>query len=306
MKILVTGGCGFIGSHIVDAYIAEGHKVAVIDDLSTGDIRNLNPEAKFYEMDVNSDLEDVFKREKFEVINHHAAQINVRTSVDDPVFDARVNILGTINLLSVAVKQGVKRFIYASSGGAVYGEPENLPASENTPLSPLSPYGVSKVAAEKYILAYAHLFALDSFILRYSNVFGPRQIAKSEAGVISIFIEHILKGEPCVVYGDGKQTRDYVFVGDVVEANILALDGSPNIINIGTGIETSVNDLISIFSSIIGRNAEHQHVDPRPGEVLRSVLDCEKASLEVGWHPEVVLKDGIIKTLEYFKKISKS
>lgn len=306
MKILVTGGCGFIGSHIVDAYIAEGHNVAVIDDLSTGDIGNLNPEAKFYEMDVNSDLQDVFEREKFEVINHHAAQINVRTSVDDPLFDARVNILGTINLLSLAVQQGVNRFIYASSGGAVYGEPEELPANEKTPLCPLSPYGVSKVAAEKYILTYAHLFGLDSFILRYSNVFGPRQIAKSEAGVISIFIEHILKGEPCIVYGDGEQTRDYVFVGDVVEANILALDCSSNIINIGTGIETSVNDLITIFSSILGRIAEHQHVDPRPGEVLRSVLDCQKASLEIGWHPDVVLKDGIIKTLEYFKKIFKS
>jgi UDP-glucose 4-epimerase len=306
MKILVTGGCGFIGSHIADLYIDKGHDVAIIDDLSTGDIANLNPKARFYEMDINSNLQGVFDRERFEVINHHAAQINVRTSVDDPMFDARVNVLGTLNLLRLAVQHGVKRFIYASSGGAVYGEPEDLPANENTGLLPLSPYGVSKVAAEKYILAYGHLFGLDGFILRYSNVFGPRQIARSEAGVISIFIERILKNEPCIVYGDGEQTRDYVFVSDVVEANLLALDSTPSIINVGTGIETSVNDLIDAFSSILGRKTEHRHVDPRPGEVQRSVLDCRKASSEVGWQPVVALKDGIIKTLEYFKKISRS
>ncbi|MDH4211610.1 MAG: GDP-mannose 4,6-dehydratase [candidate division WOR-3 bacterium] len=306
MKILVTGGCGFIGSHIVDAYISEGHGVVVIDDLSTGDIGNVNPEAKFYEMDINSDLQGIFEKERFEVINHHAAQINVRTSVDDPMFDARVNILGTLNLLRMAVQYGVKRFIYASSGGAVYGEPDDLPANESTALSPLSPYGVSKVAAEKYILAFSHLFDLDSFILRYSNVFGPRQIARSEAGVISIFIERILKNEPCVVYGDGKQTRDYVFVSDVVEANLLALGGSPSILNIGTGVETAVNDLIDVFSSILGRKTAHQHIDPRPGEVLRSALDCQKASSQIGWEPVVALKDGIIRTLEYFKKISQS
>jgi len=306
MKILVTGGCGFIGSHIADAYINDGHEVAIIDDLSTGDIANLNPRAKFYEMDINNDLQDIFGKERFEVINHHAAQINVRTSVDDPVFDARVNVLGTINLLRLAVQYGVKKFIYASSGGAVYGEPEELPADENTALSPLSPYGVSKVAAEKYILAYDHLFELDGFILRYSNVFGPRQIARSEAGVISIFIERILRDEPCIVYGDGEQTRDYVFVSDVVEANRLALANAPSIVNIGTGVETSVNGLIDAFSSILGKETEHQHVDSRAGEVRRSALDCQKASLEIGWHPAVALKDGIIKTLEYFKKISQS
>ena len=306
MKILVTGGCGFIGSHIADAYIDDGHEIVIIDNLSTGDIANLNPGAKFYETDINNDIEDIFSRERFEVVNHHAAQINVRTSVDDPVFDAKVNVLGTINLLSLAVQYGVKRFIYASSGGAVYGEPEEIPADENTALSPLSPYGVSKVAAEKYIQAYDHLFDLDGFILRYSNVFGPRQIARSEAGVISIFIERILKGEPCIVYGDGEQTRDYVFVNDVVEANRLALTNTPSIVNIGTGVETSVNGLIDVFSSILGKETEHQHVDPRAGEVRRSALDCQKASLEIGWQPAVALKDGIIKTLEYFKKISQS
>ena len=306
MKILVTGGCGFIGSHIADAYINDGHEVAVIDNLSTGDIANLNPRAKFYEMDINSNLQDIFAKERFEVINHHAAQINVRTSVDDPVFDAKVNVLGTINLLSLAVQYGVKRFIYASSGGAVYGEPEELPSDEDTALAPLSPYGVSKVAAEKYILAYHHLFDLDSFILRYSNVFGPRQIAKSEAGVISIFIDRILRGDPCIVYGDGEQTRDYVFVSDVVEANRLALTSTRNIINIGTGIDTSVNGLIDVFSSVLGKETEHQHVEPRAGEVRRSALDCQKASVGVAWHPAVALKDGILETLEYFKKISQS
>lgn len=306
MKILVTGGCGFIGSHIVDAYVTEGHDVVVLDDLSTGDIGNLNSQAKLYEKDINSDLEDIFSQEKFEVINHHAAQINVRTSVDDPLFDAKVNILGTLNLLNLAIRHKISRFIYASSGGAVYGEPDDLPAGENTALSPLSPYGVSKVAAEKYILAFTHLYNLESVILRYSNVFGPRQIAKSEAGVISIFIERILNNKPCDVYGDGRQTRDYVFVSDVVEANRLALSSDSSVFNIGTGMETSVNGLIDIFSSILGIRTEHRHVDARPGEVLRSALDCHKAHSEMGWQPVVALKDGIIKTLEYFKEISQS
>jgi UDP-glucose 4-epimerase len=306
MKILVTGGCGFIGSHVVDAYVAEGHDVVIIDDLSTGDIGNLNSKAKFYEKDISSDIADIFNSEEFDLVNHHAAQINVRTSVENPVFDARVNILGTLNLLNLAVQHGVKKFIFASSGGAIYGEPEALPANEATPLSPLSPYGVSKVAAEKYIMIFTRLFGLHGAILRYSNVYGPRQIAKSEAGVISIFIENILKNEPCIVYGDGEQTRDYVYVGDVVQANLLVLGGESCVVNIGTGVETSVNGLIDRFSAISGKAIEHRHVDPRPGEVLRSVLDCQKAASQIAWQPRTALTDGIAKTLEYFKKISRS
>ena len=306
MKILVTGGCGFIGSHIVDTYVAKGHDVVVIDDLSTGTIDNLNSKAKFYEEDINGNIEPIFREERFELVNHHAAQINVRTSVDDPVYDARVNVLGTLNLLQMAKNFSVKRFIYASSGGAVYGEPEEYPIKETMVLCPLSPYGASKVAAERYIITFAELYDLDYVILRYSNVYGPRQIIKSEAGVISIFIDRILKNEPCIVFGDGRQIRDYVNVGDVVQANISALDCNPNIFNIGTGIETSVNDLIDVFSSILERDVAHEHVAPRPGEVFRNVLDYSRASSEIGWQPKIELKTGMLKTFEYFKEISRS
>ncbi len=306
MKILVTGGCGFIGSHIVDAYLAEGHEVTVVDDLSTGDIGNLNPKARFYERDISNDIKDIFSTGSFDLVNHHAAQINVRTSVEKPLFDAKINILGTLNLLNLAVQHGVKKFIFASSGGAIYGEPENLPANESTPLSPLSPYGASKVAAEEYIMTFARLFGLHGVILRYSNVYGPRQIAKSEAGVISIFIDNILKNQPCIVYGDGGQTRDYVYVGDVVQANLLVLGAESCVVNIGTGVETSVNDLIDRFSAVSGKEIEHRHVEPRPGEVLRSVLDCHKAASQIGWQPSTALAEGIAETLEYFKKIPRS
>lgn len=306
MKILVTGGCGFIGSHIVDAYVAEGHEVVVIDNLSTGVIENLNPHVKFYEQDITGNIESIFEKEKFELVNHHAAQINVRTSVDDPVYDARVNIIGTLNLLSLVSRYGVKKFIYASSGGAVYGEPQKCPINEEVPFGPLSPYGVSKVAAEKYILTFAYLYGLDYVILRYSNVYGPRQIIKSEAGVISIFIHCILKNEPCTVFGDGDQVRDYVYVGDVVAANMLALTCDSNVFNIGTNVETSVNDLVATFASILGRTVDHKHVEPRPGEVFRNVLDYTKALSHIHWQPKTKLKDGILKTFEHFKEVSRS
>ena len=303
---MVTGGCGFIGSHIVDAYVEKGHDVVVIDNLSTGNIKNLNPRAKLYEEDINRDLDKIFRVEKLELINHHAAQINVRTSVDDPMYDVRVNVLGTVNLLQYASKYGIERFVYASSGGAVYGEPEQYPINEGQPLNPLSPYGASKVAAEHYITTFARLYGIDYVIFRYSNVYGPRQISKSEAGVISIFIDRIFRNEPCLVYGDGRQIRDYVYVGDIVAANMLALDCAPNIFNIGTNVETSVNDLIDIFSNILKKEVVHQHVDPRPGEVQRNVLDYRYASSKIKWQPKTQIRDGIAKTFEYFKKIPQS
>jgi UDP-glucose 4-epimerase len=306
MKILVTGGCGFIGSHIADAYIGMGHDVVVVDNLSTGVIDNLNPNARFYEKDITSAIDEIFRAEKFDVVNHHAAQINVRTSVDDPIYDARVNVLGTLNLLRLASEYSVRRFIYASSGGAVYGEPQGYPIREGEKLCPLSPYGASKVAAENYVVTYSRLYGLEHVILRYSNVYGPRQIIKSEAGVISIFVDRILRNEPCTVYGDGKQVRDYVYVDDVVAANIKALECGPDIFNIGTGIETSVNDLIHIFSTILKKEIQHNHVEPRPGEVFRNVLDYGRACSEIGWQPRTALKDGILKTFEYFKEIFRS
>ncbi len=306
MKILVTGGCGFIGSHIVDAYIAKGHDVVVIDNLSTGVIENLNPQAKFYEQDITEDVESIFEKEKFALVNHHAAQINVRTSVEDPIYDAHVNVLGTVNVLRLASRYGVKRFVFSSSGGAVYGEPQRYPINEDMAFDPLSPYGAAKVAAEKYIITFASLYGLDYVILRYSNVYGPRQIIKSEAGVISIFVDCILSDKSCTIFGSGDQVRDYVYVGDVVEANVLALTCESNVFNIGTGLETSVNDLIETFASILGKKVAHQHVAPRPGEVFRNVLDCTKAHSQIRWQPKTRLKEGILKTFEHFKKIPRS
>ncbi len=303
MKILVTGGCGFIGSHIVDAYIEMGHSVAIIDNLSTGDISNLNPKAKFYEKDIcNREIEEIFRQEKPDIINHHAAQINVRISVDDPLFDAEVNIMGSLNLLNLARKYEVKKFIFASSGGAVYGEPNHFPITEDFPINPSSPYGISKAAVEKYLSIYTELYPMDSIILRYSNVYGPRQISKSEAGVISIFINQILNNKKCTVFGDGTQTRDYVYVGDVVEANRIALKCSTSILNIGTGIETSVNDLINILSDLTDKEVVHEHDTPRPGEVFRNVLNVSKAASMVQWVPKTNIKQGIRTTFDYFSR----
>lgn len=305
MKILVTGGCGFIGSHIVDAYLDMGHKVAVIDNLSTGDIKNLNSRAKFFKEDIcNKNIKKIFEQEKFDIINHHAAQINVRTSVDDPIFDANVNIMGSLNLLDLAMKYSIKKFIFASSGGAVYGEPDRFPITEDFSINPTSPYGLSKATIERYVLIFSKLKKFDYVIFRYSNVYGPRQISKSEAGVISIFIEQILNSRKCIVFGDGNQTRDYVYVNDVINANIEALECKSAILNIGTGIETSVNDLINILSDITKKNVDHEHDAPRSGDVFRNIVDAARAATTIHWMPKTILKQGIKKTFDYFKKIS--
>jgi UDP-glucose 4-epimerase len=302
MKILVTGGCGFIGSHIVDRYVNEGHDVVVIDNLSTGDMNNLNPKETFHKKDIcDETIEEIFQREKFDVVNHHAAQINVRTSVDDPRFDAQVNIIGAVNLLTVGVKYGIQRFIFASSGGAIYGEPKQFPITEDFALHPLSPYAVAKMAAEKYIMAFARIHAFHYTILRYSNVYGPRQISKGEAGVISIFIHQILNNKECIIFGDGHQIRDYVYIHDVVEANVCALDCRSDIFNIGTGVGTNVNDLINILSEITKKKIDHKHSAPRPGEVFKNVLDSSKAASVLRWKPQTPLKQGIHTTFGYFQ-----
>ncbi len=303
MKILVTGGCGFIASHVTDAYVDAGHEVVVVDDLSTGDIKNLNPKATFHQIDINDPgIGRLFKEQKFDIVNHHAAQINVRTSVEDPVKDARINIIGSLNLLDQALKNNTRRFIFASSGGTVYGEPDSFPITEEFPIRPESPYGISKATFERYISILAADRPTDYVILRYGNVYGPRQIAKSEAGVISIFINQIINREVCAIFGNGDQTRDYVYVKDVVNANSIALSALPGVYNIGTGIETSVNDLLSILRPIVGRAIESRNEKPRAGEVLRNALDPSKAGKLMNWRPMTSLSQGIEETYRHFNR----
>jgi UDP-glucose 4-epimerase len=295
MKILVTGGAGFIGSNVVDALVKDGHEVTVLDNLSTGKEENINPEVKFYNVDLldMESLELVFREFKPDVVNHHAAQIDVRKSVEDPAFDAETNIIGSLNLFELSINYGVRRIIFSSTGGALYGEPSNLPATEDTPIEPLSPYGVSKYCVENYLNYFKRLYGIERVILRYANVYGPRQDPLGEAGVVAIFTGKILKGEKPVIYGDGNQTRDYVFVEDVVQANVLALEGKEGIYNIGTGKETSVNELIEVFSKVLGREIKPEYAPPRKGEVHRISLDGEKAKKELSFVQKYSLEEGI-------------
>jgi UDP-glucose 4-epimerase len=296
MKVLVTGGAGFIGSHVVDLLLESGHGVAVVDDLSTGRRENLNEDAVFYELDVCSqELEKIFKKEKFEVVVHQAAQINVRKSLSDPVFDARVNVLGSLNLLECCRKNGVERVVYASSGGAVYGEPEYLPADERHPVNPLCPYGASKYAVEKYLNMYHVNYGLDYIALRYGNVYGPRQDPLGEAGVVAIFTNKLLVGEAPVINGDGKQTRDFVYVGDVAKANLLALKArtEEGVFNIGSGVETSVNEIAKHLLDLTGSKVKPTHGPGIKGEVRRIYLNVGLAGRGLKWVPEVELEDGL-------------
>jgi len=318
VKILVTGGAGFIGSNIVDALVDEGHQVVVVDNLSSGKRENLNPAARFYELDIcDPMLEEVFRQEKFDYVNHHAAQIDVRHSVADPVDDARTNILGLLNILENCRKHGVKGVIFASSGGVVYGEPSKLPATEKFPKGPQSPYGVSKLTSEFYLAYYAQVMNLPYIALRYANVYGPRQDPHGEAGVVAIFGQKMLRGETPVIYGDGEQLRDYVYVGDVVRANLLALKrlqeggiacgtGGCAIndfaYNIGTGEGTSVNRLFTLLKEITGFAGEPEYGPERKGELRKIYLDADKAARELNWDSQVDLREGLRRTMEYLAK----
>jgi len=303
MKILVTGGAGFIASHIADALINEGHQVYILDNLSTGFEKNVNPKAKFIKSDISSpSIFKIFEEEKFDLVNHHAAHIDVRKSVSDPVFDANTNILGTINLLQASIKTGVKKFMFASTGGAIYGEQEYFPADENHPINPVSPYGITKLTIEKYLFFYKNEYDLNYTVLRYANVYGPRQNPFGEAGVVAIFTNKLLKNENPIINGAGKQTRDYVFVEDVVKANIITLeDKSSEIYNVGTGFETNVNDLFTKLNKIAGNKAEEKHGPAPKGEQLRSVISSAKLYNRFNWKPTIKMDEGLIKTYNSFK-----
>lgn len=303
MKILVTGGAGFIASHVADAFINDGHDVFILDDLSTGFEKNVNPKAKFIKADIcDLSLSELFEKEKFDVVNHHAAQMDVRRSVADPAFDAKTNIIGTINLLQNCIKTGVKKFMFASTGGAVYGEQNYFPADENHPTHPLSPYGISKLAVEKYLYFYNAQYGLNYTVLRYANIYGPRQNPFGEAGVIAIFTTKLLNGEQPIINGTGLQTRDYVFAGDVVKANLLTLkDQASEIYNVGTGIETNVNEIFNLLNDIVGSGAEEKHGPPAPGEQMRSVITSEKMYKKINWKPSALLEDGLKETIEFFR-----
>lgn len=324
-RVLVTGGAGFIGSHVVDACIAEGYETAVVDNLSTGRMENVNPAARFYQVDIRADdLDAVFRQEQPDIVNHHAAQMSVPDSVRDPKFDADVNVLGFLNLMECAVRHRVKKIIFISSGGAIYGEADVYPTPETFPPQPLSPYAITKLISEHYLQFYRNQYGIDYTVLRYANIYGPRQIPKGEAGVVAIFIENLLAGRPSVInaYPDEPlgMERDYCFVEDVTLANLAAMasnNPTAEVFNIGTGIATKTADLYDIIYNAYGAAIKRKRPgsdrspslpDPprepaRKGDLTRSCLDVEKARSILGWKPSINLADGIPKTLEWYSTV---
>ena len=306
MKILVTGGAGFIGSHVVDVCVESGYQVVVVDDLSTGRISNLNPAATFYKMDIRDpEMAQVFEIERPDFVDHHAAQMDVRRSIVDPLFDADVNIRGSINLLECSRRVGVKRFVYISTGGAVYGEPVYLPCDEEHPINPICQYGASKHTVEHYLYMYQVNYGLEYTVLRYPNVYGPRQDPHGEAGVVAIFTGQMITDQQVVINGDGEQERDFVYVGDCARANLLALQsaGPSGIYNLGCGVGTSVNQVFQVLSDITGYAHQAQHGPAKLGETRRIFLDARKAEEELGWKPTVELRQGMEKTVTYFRNV---
>jgi UDP-glucose 4-epimerase len=313
-RVLVTGGAGFIGSHIAEGYLRDGWEVAVLDDLSRGHEKNVPKGARFVRADIRSpEARQALVSGRFDVLNHHAAQIDVRVSVDRPGFDSHINVVGFVNLLEGAGEGGVKRVIFASSGGVVYGDPDVIPTPETAPKLPVSPYGVSKLAGEYYLRALAALRGFEGVAMRYANVFGPRQDPKSEAGVVSIFVSRLLEGQPLTVFGNGLQTRDYVFVKDVARANVLAstLPLSSNAefdapaFNIATSVQRNVLELAASVGQVMRRQPRIEFADARPGELFRSALDVSKAKRILGWTPQYVFEDGLRELVDWFSTEAK-
>ncbi len=304
MKVLVTGGAGFIGSHLVDRLIQEGHEVVVVDNLSTGKRRNLNRAARFFKLDIQSwRLERVFRNERPNLVMHLAAQMDVRKSVEDPIFDAQVNVLGTLNVLQQSIKHGVRKVVFSSSGGAIYGEQEIYPAPESHVTRPLSPYGISKLCGEQYLSYYQRVNGLQIVSLRYANVYGPRQDPEGEAGVVAIFIQKLLNNEQAIVNGNGRQTRDFVYVEDVVEANLAAMGQDiQGTYNVGTGEETSVNDLLRVLVRHTNSTCKEVHGPAKGGEQARSVIDSGKLRQELSWESRTELSEGLKRTVDYFRE----
>lgn len=313
-RVLVTGGAGFIGSHVAEAYLRDGWEVVVLDDLSRGQEANVPEGARFMRADIRSpEARRTVATGRFDVVNHHAAQIDVRVSVDRPAFDSDINVVGFVNLLEGAGEGGVRRVIFASSGGVVYGDPEIIPTPETAPKLPISPYGVSKLAGEYYMRALAVLRGFEGVAMRYANVFGPRQDPKSEAGVVSIFVSRLLAKQPLIVFGDGRQTRDYVFVRDVARANVLAsrvpastaADFDAPAFNIATSVQRSVLELAASVGEVMGQKPTLEFAPPRAGELFRSALDIHKAKDVLGWTPQYVFEEGLRDLVSWFKKEAK-
>jgi UDP-glucose 4-epimerase len=308
-KILVTGGAGFIGSHVVDLFVSKGYEVVIVDDLSTGRVSNLNLAAKFYKIDIRDPkIRDIFEAERPDYVSHHAAQMDVRRSVAQPLFDADVNILGSLNLIECAKEFNVKHFVYISSGGAAYGEPERVPCVETDPINPICQYGASKHTVEHYLYMYHVNYGMNYTVLRYPNVFGPRQDPQGEAGVVAIFTGKMLLGEPVTINGDGEQTRDYVFVGECAYANYLAItvDHPSGIYNLGWGRPTSVNQIFTNLAAITEYNQPANYGPAKVGETRHIYLDASKAKKDLGWAPARTLEEGLRETVEYFRTSEKA
>lgn len=303
MRILITGGAGFIGSHIADAALKKGFETFCMDNLSTGRRENLDPQVRLIEGDiVSAPLDSLFKEIKPDYLIHEAAQASVPASLRDPAYDAEVNILGTVRLLDAARRHGVRKVVYASSA-AVYGNPIRLPIDEEHPRAPLSFYGISKLIPEYYLEQFYRTYGLPFTALRYANVYGERQVAHGEGGVVAIFTDKLLRGEKLSIFGDGEQTRDFIYVGDVAEANLAALThGDGEIYNIGTGISTSIHRLIRAMEEITGRKAEIEYLPPREGDIRDSLFRIDKAIRGLHWSPKVTLHEGLKRTLSYYRE----